>query len=292
MLGGSARLATMERSIRDQPGGRRRPPILVIGAHRSGTTATARALRLLGLQIGQRLDSHEESRELQQLHERYLRQVGAAWYRPHAFIERVKTSKHRKDCAEYLRASVDREFASIFGYRKNLGGLFRLARLRMGGLWGWKEPRTTLFAPAWLDVFPDARIVHVIRHPLAAAMSIRQRELEFRDRGDPAKQELDDLDFCLRLVAAYIRCGEDVALQTPHYYKVHFEEIQTHPREALARLADFCSLRFTPAQLATAAGTIRPPTSPSRRGLAGKDVNELVTEHSIVTRLGYAWDLS
>ena len=48
----------------------------------SGTTATAHALELLGLQIGQDLDSHREPRGLQKLHEDYLRKLGAAWYSP------------------------------------------------------------------------------------------------------------------------------------------------------------------------------------------------------------------
>ena len=35
---------------------RERPPVLIVGAHRSGTSATAVALQSLGLLIGQRLD--------------------------------------------------------------------------------------------------------------------------------------------------------------------------------------------------------------------------------------------
>ncbi len=65
---------------------RQSPPVLIIGAHRSGTTATARALELVGLQIGQHLDSHGEPRALQKLHEDYLRRVGAAWYNPQPFL--------------------------------------------------------------------------------------------------------------------------------------------------------------------------------------------------------------
>src|SRR6266550_6658428 len=90
----------------NQSGGRdswQRKPIIIVGAHRSGTTATARALELLGLQIGQRLDSHRESKALQQLHENYLRQLGAAWHRPTPFLDWVQTPDGQRDCVEYMR---------------------------------------------------------------------------------------------------------------------------------------------------------------------------------------------
>src|ERR1700757_5205169 len=131
-----------------------RAPVLIIGAHRSGTTATAQALEILGLQIGQRLDSHRESKALQQMHEEYLRSVGAAWHHPAPFIESIRTTEGEQRCVNYLRENMQRNFAHIFGYRKDLRGLWMVARLKFGALWGWKEPRTTLFAFAWLEVFP------------------------------------------------------------------------------------------------------------------------------------------
>ena len=41
-----------------------------------------------------------------------------------------------------------------------------VTRIRRAGLWGWKDPRTCLFLPFWLDRLPDALIVGVFRHPL------------------------------------------------------------------------------------------------------------------------------
>src|SRR2546423_1567133 len=175
-----------------------RPPILIIGAHRSGTTATARALDLLGLQLGQRLDSHHESKALQRLHENYLKRVGARWHDPAPFLEHVRSPNGKQECLAYLREAVIHNFAGIFAYRRNPRGLWLLARRKFGVVWGWKEPRTTLFASIWLEIFPDARIVHVLRDPLAVAISIRRRELEFRSRGDSPNLQLDDLDYCLR----------------------------------------------------------------------------------------------
>src|ERR1700730_1726016 len=156
---------------------RHRPPVLIIGAHRSGTSATARALELLGLQIGQRLDSHREPRELQRLHEDYLRRVGAAWHNPAPFLERIQTAEGENNCFEYLRSNIDGHFAKIFGYRSSPPGLWLRLRLKIGAAWVGKDPRTPLFPPIWLKIFPGVRILPVFRDPLAAAESIREREL-------------------------------------------------------------------------------------------------------------------
>jgi hypothetical protein len=234
-----------------------RQPVLIIGAHRSGTSATAHALEILGLQIGQRLDSHYEPRALQQLHEDYLKEVGASWHDPMPFLQSIQTHDGEQRCIDYLRANVRRHFARIFGYRKNPRGLWMLARLKLGAAWGWKEPRTTLFVGAWLKIFPEARIVHVFRDPIAAASSIRRRELQFQASGDPPSGKIDNLDYCISLVRTYIEAGERLA-DSENYFRVVFEDIQTNASKALEQTARFCRLQFTSKQLAKAASTIRP----------------------------------
>lgn len=234
-----------------------KPPVIIIGAHRSGTSATARALELVGLQIGQRLDSHRESKALQQLHEEYLRRFGATWYDPKPFLERLQTSEGRRDCVEYLRSNFNSHFAAIFGYRNNPKGWWMRSRLNFGAVWGWKEPRTTLFAPAWLEIFPDARIVHVVRDALAAAESIRERELKFQAAGDSSTPHLSDLTYCRELVELYLRAGEELA-SLPNYQRLQFEELQANPPVMLEQLANFCGLNPTTRQTATAAASIRP----------------------------------
>lgn len=234
-----------------------KPPVIIIGAHRSGTSATAHALELLGLQIGQRLDSHREPKALQRLHEEYLHRAGAAWYDPKPFLQQIQTTEGRRDCVEYLRSNFNAHFARTFGYRNNPKGWWLRWRLKFGAPWGWKEPRTTLFSSAWLEIFPEARIVHVVREALAAAESIRERELKFQAAGDPQTPNLSDLTYCRELVEVYLRAGEQVAT-SPNYHLVQFEELQANPPAMLERLATFCGIPVTTGMLATAADSIRP----------------------------------
>jgi hypothetical protein len=234
-----------------------RPPVLMIGAHRSGTSATAHALEILGLQIGQRLDSHREPKVLQKLHEHYLERFGSSWDDPVALLDQLRTPEGVEACVEYLRENIDRDFARTFGYRKNPRGLWLLARLKFGAAWGWKEPRTTLFAPAWLEIFPHARVIHIMRDAIAAASSIRCRELQFQAAGDPPTGKIDNLDYCLALVKTYVAAGELLAGRE-NYYRVRFEDIQAKPSKTLADLSRFSGLAFTAGRLAKAAATIRP----------------------------------
>lgn len=279
----------MSRSHSETPGQAKRAPILIIGAHRSGTTATARALALLGLQLGQRLDSHHESKAMQRLHEDYLKSVGAAWHHPGPLLERVATAEGERDGAEYLRSHAQREFSPLFGYRQNLKGWWLRARLRSGAAWGWKEPRTTLFAPAWLQIFPEALFIDVVRHPLAVATSIRARELKFRAEGDRPTPGLDQLDYCLRLALTYVEAGERMAGRTRNYRRVRFEEIQANPGRVLEGLANFCGLRSTRARLAQAAASIKPENSRWRDGLPEETARQLMASHPTVETLGYSW---
>lgn len=235
----------------------KRPPVLIIGAHRSGTSATAQALELVGLQIGQRLDSHRESKSLQRLHEEYLRRVGASWHDPMPFLRSIQTADGERACLEYLRSNVGSRFGKIFGYRKNPKGWWLRLRLRFGVPWGWKEPRTTLFAPIWLKIFPDARVLHVVRDALAAAESIRERELKFQAGGDPPTGSLADLDYCRQLVETYIGAGDQLA-GSPNYERFRLAELQANPPAMVEQLAKFCGLDPAPSQLANAAASIRP----------------------------------
>ncbi len=267
-----------------------RAPVLIIGAHRSGTSATARALQMIGLQIGQQLDSHFESKRLQKLHDEYLHRVSASWHDPAPFLESLKTPQGRRECVEFLRQNMERDFGAILGYRKNPRGLWLLARIKHGVPWGWKEPRTTLFGPAWLEIFPEARVIHVIRHPIAVARSIQQRELRFRGDGDRAKSRLDDLDYCLRLALEYVRAGDRLANSTPNYRLVRFEDVQANPRETLKALAEFAGVKVVRTQLLKAAVSIKVPKGSVWRELPEQTARELYLRYPDIAKLGYVFD--
>jgi hypothetical protein len=266
------------------------PPVLIIGAHRSGTSATARALQLLGLQMGNRLDSHHECKRMQRMHEAYLQRAGAAWHNPKPFLDRIETTEGAEDCLNYLRDQVQNDFSSLFGYDRGLKARWLLARLKRGARWGWKEPRTTLFARCWLHLFPDAYVLDVVRHPVSVALSIRQRDRTFVSGGDRPTPHLDQLDYCLQLALTYVEAGGRVAEATPNYRRIHFESLQADPEKVLAEVASFCGLPVEAPRIGEAARSIRPRTNPPRPVLSPEDQQKLLRSENVVARLGYKMD--
>lgn len=41
--------------------------------------------------------------------------------------------------------------------------------------WGWKDPVNTFTLPFWLDLFPEARVVHIFRNGVDIAQSLYTR---------------------------------------------------------------------------------------------------------------------
>jgi hypothetical protein len=183
-----------------------------------------------------------------------------------------------------LRAAKTARFAKIFGYRRSLKGWWLRHRVKSGKPWGWKEPRTTLFAQSWLRIFPDARFIHVVRNPLAVALSIRHRELRFREAGDQPTPDLDCLEYCLRLALTYVDAGETVREFTPNYLRLRFESLQTSPREMLRELAEFALLCPSGKEIAQAAASIHPVSTPT---LSPGDLEAVEPMRDSLRALGY-----
>ena len=141
------------------------PGVLVLGMHRSGTSALTRALGLLGLETGRRGDlmdaapsnrsGHWEISALTECNDDLLRAAGGRWSGPPADL-----------------SGLDAAAAGAVG-----GDARRLvADLLPDRAWTWKDPRLCLTLPFWQAVLgarPPA--VVCLRHPLEIAASLHRR---------------------------------------------------------------------------------------------------------------------
>ncbi len=147
----------------------RRICVLVVGMHRSGTSALTRVLNLVGCDLAERLvkpspNDNElgfwESRALVDLNEEILASAGSMWddaaaLNP-AWFQSPKCVEFKRRAAELLA----REYAG--------SSLFAL-----------KDPRLCRLARFWGDVLDEARIeakvILPIRNPLEVAASLHKR---------------------------------------------------------------------------------------------------------------------
>ena len=142
--------------------------LLILGPHRSGTSAVTRVLNLLGVYLGSdllepKLDNRQgfwEHRSAFELNEHLLSIVGSAWhdYRwlPSGWRKLEEVGTVKRD----LRSMLDREFGA-------------------SPLWGIKDPRLCRLLPLWIELLDELRIephfVIVVRNPLEVARSLERR---------------------------------------------------------------------------------------------------------------------
>lgn len=148
------------------------PPLIVVGMHGSGSSIVSRILAELGVYMGANLDAHAEAAEFFHLNEELYYRAGAAWHRPKPVLELIER-------ADFRAAGVLRLAAATYGGLRSryLSGYGQGVHT----LWGWKDPRNSLTLPLWLQLFPHARILHVLREPAQAAASINRRALRVAD---------------------------------------------------------------------------------------------------------------
>jgi hypothetical protein len=152
------------------------PPLIIIGMHRSGTSLVTRLLEGLGMFAGWRRDRNDEAVFFQRLNDWLFRQCGAAWDSPHPFTSLLDDKALREIVVDYLDRLVrGPRVASYLGPKRFVS--YRTP-FNLDRPWGWKDPRNTYTLPLWLELFPDARVVHVTRHGVDVAQSLRARQIQ------------------------------------------------------------------------------------------------------------------
>lgn len=141
--------------------------VCVLGAQRSGTSLVARALNILGVDLGRECHLQEpdvsnpkgfwEHRLIRKLNEEVLLAYDGSWSSPPVFPDRWEESPRLDGVKSRAREIVESEF----------GG---------ATIWGWKHPSTCLTLPFWKQILPPMRYILCFRNPLDSASSLRRRD--------------------------------------------------------------------------------------------------------------------
>ncbi|MCC6727953.1 MAG: sulfotransferase [Chthonomonadales bacterium] len=255
------------------------PPLILIGMHRSGTTMVASMLAELGLFLGASLDANHESYFFMQLNRWMLATAGARWDSPGNFGYVAGDPALRLLTARYLALSLDAPRVARYLGRP----LYRRWRTprALPNPWGWKDPRTTFTLPVWLDLFPEARLVHVYRHGVDVASSLRaaqgpraeaiaasaarfeRRRPLYRFRpmrsGFALWPRAGTLEGCFSLWEEYMaRARAHAAALGERAIEVCFETFLAAPERELERVARFAGLPAEEGRMAEVARRARP----------------------------------
>jgi hypothetical protein len=138
---------------------------MVVGMHRSGTSAVTRVVNLLGVPLGREDDiysaednpsGHWESRQLCALNNVILRAFGGF----DMGMPPMPRSWLRSRRAGHLRGVMRAAFDDVY----------------QGERWLWKDPRTCLTLPLWRQVLHDFCVVFVVRDAGPVMRSLHHRE--------------------------------------------------------------------------------------------------------------------
>lgn len=151
-------------------------PIVIIGMHRSGTTMITRMLQQLGLHVGWVVQENLEAVFFVERNEKLMNMCGGSWERPQPIELLLQDKFTRAKVGEQLLKDMNSiRFLSYMGPGRYLSHR-RVQTIDFP--WGWKDPRNTFLLPVWLDLFPNARVVHVYRNGIDVARSLAKREMQ------------------------------------------------------------------------------------------------------------------
>lgn len=202
-----------------------RTAVLILGMHRSGTSALTRVINLLGAELPSSLEppnrynaaGHWESRDLMRLHDRLLNSAGSSWDDWTAIDPNWFRSDVARKFADEANEELDRAFHDA--------PLFVL-----------KDPRICRFLPFWLSIFEQRGIQPIallpLRNPLDVAASLKNR-----DQFPRAKSAL--------LWMRYVLDAEMGSREIPRLF-VTYDQLITDWRGLEARLRDCFGSRFPP----------------------------------------------
>lgn len=144
--------------------------LIVLGMHRSGTSAVAGTLSQLGICFGSKLYRPQpevnekgffEHADIVDVNDEALLAIGSSWDDILPLPEHGWTESRLQTLTHKLRRYLRRDVAD-------------------GILWGLKDPRLCRLLPWWLELLDqegiNARYLLTVRHPLEVADSLRQRD--------------------------------------------------------------------------------------------------------------------
>ncbi|MHA7820216.1 MAG: sulfotransferase [Erythrobacter sp.] len=150
-------------------------PLIILGMHRSGTSMLTRILRQQGVFLGHKIQSDDEAMFFLELNRWVLRVAGTDWDHPTPALEMLKDEGTVTRIANHLATRLSG--TRTYPY---LGTHILKAGMRIGThlpfLWGFKDPRTCITLPAWLKLFPEARLLRIQRHGVDVAASLETRQ--------------------------------------------------------------------------------------------------------------------
>ena len=235
-------------------------PIIITGMHRSGTTLLSKVLENQNIFMGSKKEINNESIFFLKINTWLLSVINSSWDSPLTFNNLDEDQK--KIILNKMKELMLSRFNFLYNGYLNL--FIKKSLFNMKNSWGWKDPRNTFTLDLWIELFPDAKIINIIRHPLAVSNSllIRQKKLIELDKINSYKIKnkisillamnsfsmlssniLKNIDDCLLLYKKY----QDKSIENSNRYKnkileIKYEDLLLNSQENIDKIFDFLNI--------------------------------------------------
>jgi hypothetical protein len=276
-------------------------PLVVIGMHRSGTRLLVEILAKLGVFMGADRQADSESVAFMLTNEGILHQCGAFWSEPMSAHLMLAEPDAALQCAAIAREALAARFETYAGpsdWHLETGAKELPA-------FGWKDPRNTFTLPVWMQIFPNLRTIHIVRHGVDVAASLARRHAQAlrAATGEPVPSALTVIrDHALGVLSSrrgwtlaealtmweqYVeKARQESAALDARAFELRYEDLLMEPERVIAALAKFCRV---PAPAIN--GVLLDGLDPSRAFAFRRDP-ELVayagSVREVLARYGYA----
>ena len=245
-------------------------PVFILGMHRSGTTMVAQALASAGVYPGAICDHNSEPLYAIDINERLLEEANGNWWNvpaESALEVAVKSGmsalKARDLYAAHLKISTGSSLRQWMHY---------------AGPWLVKDPRLSLTLPWWLERFPNAKVIWVLRDEAAVVDSLLLRQsLSYEAQSALGAEGALELARAYTSNAAKLlkRCGVD-------YRAVHYEDL-TSSDEAIQRKTWFSLYQFANVKPGQMTGFTRRGKKQAEESVQKKSMYVLPTDGPLVS---------
>ena len=203
--------------------------VIVLGMHRSGTSAFTAALQSIGVNLGKISDrstpenarGYFENEAIQNFNEMLLKECKASWNNP--FLINITN-----DVDDKLDSYIDQALTILHEQFDDLT------------CWAMKDPRNCLLLPFWQKVIRKADIgeiyyIHTIRNPLEVSESLKSRHKK-NPRALCGEQDQNILSWFIHHFLA-IKC-----VDSDNNLVVAYEDLMQSPESTLLRVSRFIGL--------------------------------------------------
>lgn len=234
-------------------------PLIVIGMHRSGTSILAKILHTCGVYLGADQNIHDESFFFLRKNQWMYNLSHASWDNPSTFKFLLNNSVIRQHVIDELKKQINSN-----EIKKFLGGFiyYKMKLMKYSPqMWGWKDPRNSYTLPIWLEIFPRAKIIHIVRNGVDVAVSLQRRENKRKNilYNPITSLRCMDLNEAFSLWAEYVEMSISVtqSLKSDQAICIKYEDLVTNPKFYLDHISDFLKVRFSNSELKMITNEIR-----------------------------------